>query len=208
MENMNSETGIHFGVIPQNSLREWAYEDIINNGTDLDFEDYLENFREILTSALNLEFFEPETIRGALEPMKKDFDECQIENIISACENDGPDCLRSAISEFELDAGEYAPENSGDCTRYLYEKDGLKFQVCGDGDIFVLESPYVTLSAFCSPCAPNAGYLLNPGSVPCYCMPPEWFDENTPVPYLYMKTAEYLKTGEFVPENEISEETE
>jgi len=52
---------------------------------------------------------------------------------------------------------------------------------CGeDGDIFIIKSPYYTHSQFCSPCAPGAGYLMNPveNGPKTYCFGHDWFDEG------------------------------
>lgn len=68
----------------------------------------------------------------------------------------------------------YPDEPSG----YKYESDGYKLTDCLDSDIFVLESPYYTYAAFCSPCVPGAGDLdtPHPDGVKCYCLGHDWFD--------------------------------
>lgn len=46
---------------------------------------------------------------------------------------------------------------------HVYDADGYQCQQSADDpDIFVIKSPYYTYAAFCSPCAPGAGYLMNP----------------------------------------------
>lgn len=55
-------------------------------------------------------------------------------------------------------------------------------------DLFVIKSPYYTYAQFCSPCAPGACYLPCPLSEPnpnnkCYCLGPEYFDDNLPYEY-------------------------
>lgn len=81
---------------------------------------------------------------------------------------------------------DYQP--TGDCTRYEYEQDGYKLMIDGSGDLWVMESPYVTYAQFCSPCAPGACHLGSPLDINapspleeanrCYCLGPEWFEEN------------------------------
>jgi hypothetical protein len=46
---------------------------------------------------------------------------------------------------------------------FEYNQDGyICHQSADDTDIFVIKSPYYTYAQFCSPCAPGAGYLMNP----------------------------------------------
>lgn len=74
---------------------------------------------------------------------------------------------------FTLDDGEYKASQSGD-----------------DSDIFILSSPYYTRAAFCSPCAPGAGYLMSPcdDGVKTYCFGHDWFDDNiAPYPVYSVK---------------------
>lgn len=200
--NIDVETGIHFGVIPLNDLSEWAWEDIANNGTDLDWEEYQEETKHRIEAALSdLQEYTPKSIKAALEPLKVDYYASLINRIIDACDHATcqDDAIEEATEEFENSGGDYY-EQPGDCTRYRYTEDGLDFQVCGDGDIFVLKSPFISLAATCSPCAPNAGYLKNAGSLPTYCLGPDWFDDDK-IPYLYMRTEDWLKTGQFVALN-------
>jgi len=58
--------------------------------------------------------------------------------------------------EFELEDMDLEP--------YGFVLDDGEYKAsCGeDGDIFILRSPYFTYCQFCSPCAPGAGYLMNP----------------------------------------------
>ncbi len=48
-----------------------------------------------------------------------------------------------------------------------------------DTDVFILKSPFYTYAAFCSPCAPGAGYLMN------------WFEYKFP-----NETGNYIKAAE------------
>ena len=81
-----------------------------------------------------------------------------------------PDCAEPI--SFFVDDGEYSAE-------------------CGeDGDIFITKSPYYTRCRLCSPCAPNAGYLLSPDplGVKTYCFDKDWFeDEKAPYPIYPVK---------------------
>jgi hypothetical protein len=71
---------------------------------------------------------------------------------------------------------------------FEYSNDGYR-AFCGeDGDIFITKSPYYTLCAYCSPCAPGAGYLMSPrpnGGIRVYCFGHDWFEdtESKQAPY-------------------------
>lgn len=51
--------------------------------------------------------------------------------------------------------------------------------------IYVIKSPFYTLTRYCSPCAPNAGDLdgYHPQGIKTYCLGPDCFDEDNPLPY-------------------------
>lgn len=82
---------------------------------------------------------------------------------------------------------------------FWFIDDGEYLAKCGeDGDIFILKSPFYTFCRLCSPCAPNAGYLLSPDplGVKTYCFGSDWFDsEKTPYP-LYRVNKKKIKGGE------------
>lgn len=67
---------------------------------------------------------------------------------------------------------------------YHYSGDGYELSAGTDGDIFVIKSPYYTRSQFCSPCAPGAGYLMNPCATgeKTYCLDHDWFESKV-APY-------------------------
>lgn len=48
------------------------------------------------------------------------------------------------------------------------------------GDIFITKSPFYTKCQFCSPCAPGAGYLMNPmkNGIKAYCFGHDFFDSG------------------------------
>jgi hypothetical protein len=52
---------------------------------------------------------------------------------------------------------------------YYIDDEEYQAQCGDDGDIFIIKSKYYTFAQFCSPCAPGAGYLMNP-----YRIPPEY----------------------------------
>lgn len=79
---------------------------------------------------------------------------------------------------------------------FYYDQNGYDaFQSGDDPDIFVELSPYYTLCAFCSPCAPGAGYLTDRrgNGIKAYCFGHDWF-ENGKAPY----TVYSVETGKEV----------
>lgn len=80
------------------------------------------------------------------------------------------------FDESELDMD---PEDDCEPHGYYVDTDELiAYQYEDDPDIFVIRSMYYTSCRECSPCAPNAGYLLQPDPLgrKAYCFDPSWFD--------------------------------
>ena len=159
--NIDHAMGIRYGVIPLNDLASHAFDEIQSNGTDEDYGDFMQAMKDDLGRA----------IKGALEDYCSNFDSNEIADDI--------------ISSLDLDY-----ESTGDCTRYSYDEDGTVLQVCSDGDIFVIKSPYLALCSYCSPCAPGAGDLRSEGDVRTYCLGPDWFDSDQPMPYQCFSVAD------------------
>ena len=165
MSNIDKETGIRYGVIHQNHISPDAYEDIINNGIDVDFEGFKKEVKDQLETS----------IASALE-------ELGLYRSGSKYNNNDPEAMAEEIVD-NLEWDNY--EGTGDCTRYEYEQDGYHIQTCSDGDMFILKSPYYSKSQYCSPCAPGAGYLNNPckDGPKTFCLLDDWFDEYQKCPY-------------------------
>ncbi len=157
--NRNTETGIHYGVIPLNDLCEGAFDTFFHDGTDVDFEGHKDELKRSLASA----------IEAVLK--ESGHDSC----------NDSESLAAEIVDNMQWDAYE-----SCDGTRYDYVGEGYHLDLHRDGDVFVLESPYYTFAPFCSPCAPGAGYLRNgaaEGDCKTYCLGADWFeDEKVPYP--------------------------
>ncbi len=158
--NIDTDTCIRYGVIPLNDLASHAFNEIQSNGVDEDYEDYMAEVKSSLANA----------IKGALEDY---------------CKADFNSIAEDVISDLDLDY-----ESTGDCTRYSYDHEGTVLQLCSDGGIFVIKSPFYTLCSFCSPCAPGAGYLGSEGDVKTYCLGPDWFDSDYPMPYQCFSVAD------------------
>lgn len=128
--NRDPVTGIRYGIISLRSLGEFAFEDIEQHGIDQDFEEFQQRIKAEIDSALR--------------PVLKDY------------------VLSSRIDKLIENAQDDALEEASDCyqqpsdwIRYHYEHDGCVLQVTGDGNLFVIKSPFVTNAQFCSPCVPG-----------------------------------------------------
>ena len=144
---------IHYGTIYGNDVSSFALDDIIQNGTDL-------NHKE------------------AIEQLKEDFktliDEFLSDNYLSDRYIDIDAWFESIESSFN-DTYE-----SNDST-YLYEEDGYEIEFhTYDNSLIILKSPYVCYAASCSPCFPNGGYIKDKGNVLSYCLGSDWYDEEEP----------------------------
>jgi hypothetical protein len=110
----------------------------------------------------------------------------EIESIVNGIKSSVEDLLDSDddnLREFiEYVENKFSDNYQGDCSQMRYEQNGYILESNNDDcDLFVIKSPYYTLSALCSPCAPNAGYLRDEGNLNTYCLGPDWFDdEKTP----------------------------
>jgi hypothetical protein len=152
--NIDTETGIRYGVIHSNRLASHAWDDITSSGEDLDYTEAIQDLTYQISSSL----------KGILADIDSSFD-CK-------------EAAEGIASDLDLNI-----ESSGDCTRYLYEGEDETFNVCSDCDIFVTKSKYYTLCSYCSPCAPGSGSLGSEGEVKAYCLGPDWFDSDNPMPY-------------------------
>jgi hypothetical protein len=149
LANKDKDTGIAYGVIYANSLPAWFWETVESEATDMDYKDAISAIKDELKGALKATLSD--------YSMTADYEE---------------------LAQAVLDSIEVEYENTGDCTRYRYDKDGLIFETTSDGSIFVIKSPYYALCSYCSPCAPGAGYLESEGSVKTYCLPADWFNDS------------------------------
>ena len=151
--NIDSETGIPYGIIHANNLPE-LYDEIISMGESVTFREFRNQVLCELASSIScilsehgISLSDPETAAEEI------FDSADM------------NC-------WECDEEEYE-----------YELDGVKILLSylgGAALIWVIESPYVAPCKQCSPCIPHGGDLDNPdceGSN-AYSLPPEWLEEN------------------------------
>lgn len=163
--NINTETGIHYGVIPQRELQ-WFFD-----SAEADYgKASCPKCGEEAVDASNLTEEQEEAYEH--EHGFSDY----------ACHNceyvfDSQEAFPEEANGYTIDDGEYKMEIDGDCI-----------------DVFITLSPYFTYAQFCSPCAPGACYLTNYLLVPdllqvgyannrAYCPGLDWFDNDTPCPY-------------------------
>ena len=144
---------IHYGTIYGNDVSNFALDDIITHGKDLDYEEGLNQLREDFEEVIN-QFLE--------------------DNYLSDRYIDIDQMFESIESSFN-DSYE-----SNDST-YLYEEEGYVIEYhTYDNSLIILKSPYVCYAAQCSPCFPNGGYIRDKGNVLSYCLGVDWYDEYSP----------------------------
>ena len=153
--NRNMETGIHFGVISQNSVNLDVLSEIQSAGADYGKPTCPECSSEVVSS-------DHETV-----PDDADW-------------NEGKDfaCVSCEVCYWSDQV--YGEEMIG----WSHDADGYKLTDCLDTDIFILESPYYTMAQYCSPCVPGAGNLDSPcaNGPKTYALGHDWF-EGGKAPY-------------------------
>jgi len=165
--NTDPDTGIRFGVIPMNSLSEFAHEsfegiyprscpkcggDVVDHDDDKHGE--YPHFQE----------------QGWRKRRGCDDYACESCNL--------------ALESEDVFGEE---PNGHECT----DTDYKAHQFRDDGDIFVERAPFFTRARFCSPCAPGAVHLgsPDPDGERGYCFGHDWFDGDVaPYPVFDVKT--------------------
>lgn len=155
--NIDHETGIRYGVIPQNAvLQMWA---------DSSEPDYGEPHC-------------PKCGNEAVPFGKADVDREDYTGSKGSCQDYACDDCKLYWDSWEV----FGDEPLG----FVLDDETYQASSDSHGDIWVFKSPYYTRAQFCSPCAPGACYLLNPceGGEKAYCFGPGWFGaEWEPCPY-------------------------
>jgi hypothetical protein len=156
--NTDPKTGIRYGVIPLHDLDPWFA-----------YEEFYDNSENLAIKEIELEIDE------LFEPIKEFAKERELDKETDIEE------LKNAIKEDVFKNWDESEDS------LLYEHDGYKIQLIGN-DLFIAESPYVTLGPLCSPCAPGAVYLPDADGkrgFMAYCLPKECFeDDKTPYEYI------------------------
>lgn len=215
--NVDTATGVRYGVISQNSLMPEAFDDVWTQARDLS--------HETAVSQLKAEIAGIKTESDLAEILKERFHcRCAPELwaeaiLIDYTTNDGiitsidDELLAHVWNEIE-DTFNDQYEDGGE-RDWLYEKEGYKLTNCLQSDVMVLKSPFFTYAQFCSPCVPGACNLDNPLITPpdgvyggnnfehdwqklrdnrAFCLGHDWFDGGrAPYPVYSVETGELVK---------------
>ncbi len=160
--NTDPKTGIRYGVIPLHDLDPYFA-----------YEEFYDNSENLAIKEIELEIDE------LFEPIKEFAKERELDKETDIEE------LKNAIKEDVFENWDESEDS------LLYEHDGYKIQLI-DRDLFIAESPYVTLGPLCSPCAPGAVYLPDADGkrgFMAYCLPKECFEDGK-APYEYITIEE------------------
>ena len=162
--NINTETGIRYGVISQNSISGESLNGITTgpDSMDLGFEQYKNDIKSAIKNAVS-EFMHDREAERFAEHAVDDYDSLG-------------DSYQSDELDFEYDTDEY-------CIRK-----------CLDNNLFVIRSPYYTHAQFCSPCVPGAGNLDSPveDGPKTYCLGHDFFEDGAPYLVFSVKTNEQI----------------
>lgn len=153
--NRNTETGVRYGVISSHSVNPDALEDIYQNGTDEDFENWKQAIHDGIRSALR-DYLSERAIDRIIEH--------GLDDIGEDYEGTG-DCTRYS---YEADGYKLLIDSSGDL--WVFESPYFTYaqfcSPCAPGACY-LSNP------LSEPVEANR----------CYCLGLEWFDDENPMPY-------------------------
>jgi hypothetical protein len=180
--NVNSETGIRYGVIDARKVP-FLDEEIRLNGESISYQ----NYEEELTNQIRYALTEEDGDLKAVLDYYWMSDHAQQEIIESVNEHQG----KWSEEEIEEISQQVMDElaNSGalefDEEEYEYETEAEKYLLSYLGGaplIWVMKSPFLTKARLCSPCIPNAGNLdsPDPNGYTCYAVEPDYFDGECP----------------------------
>lgn len=159
--NFDPASGIHYGVISQNSVNQDCMQDV----------EYEYGTAHCPKCGNDIVASDHESIAAAVE---------------DADWFDGQDytCIHCQACYWSDEC--FSEESSG----WSYQSEGYKLTDCLDNDIFVLASPYYTFAQYCSPCVPGAGNLDNPmpDGIKTYALGHDWFDDGAPYPLYSVAT--------------------
>lgn len=192
LTNVDVETNIRYGVIPQRDLASWSYEMIEPIYGEPHCPKCGDEAQGIAGAEQDFDELHPGEFDEDGEPL-----ELQPMNSHS-CADYG--CARCG-HYFGIDEASGTDEPIG----VEYEADGYKVEgsagsYASSDDLFVLLSPYYTFAPFCSPCAPGAVYLRDgaaDGDARGYCFGHDWFESGVaPYPVFDVETgAEVYPAG-------------
>ena len=156
--NIHTKTGIAFGVVYALDLP-YLYDEILQNGTDNNYESAKQEIVEQLKSCETAEE------ANAVVDEHHYSDVYHVEDMDFECED-----LAGELMETWEDDSHNVDYEDGEYKYHLTMLGGAPL-------IYILESPFVATCRPCSPCCPNAGDLnnitdVNGGNV-AYCFNPE-----------------------------------
>jgi rubredoxin len=171
--NLDTATGIRYGVIAQHSISPEA------------FESFEADYGHATCPRCGNEVAEYASDQHTAE---------EIEAMPEYETGRGCDDFVCHLCRYVFDAGEaYAEEPLG----HSYTEEGYRVFDCLDTDLVIERSPYFTYAPFCSPCVPGAGNLDDATDdqrgVKTYCFGHDWFDSGT-APYVVYS----VETGKVV----------
>lgn len=165
--NIDMATGIRYGVISPHSLNPDAVSDIYDQGENQTYQAAVADAKAAIACVLEpvLEDLGVLPYVGKYAP--RDEDKAKRATAVAAVVDDVWEGIEQDWND------QYTEED--DC--YLYSRDGYVIQTSSLG-LYVIKSPFYTLTAYCSPCAPGAGNLDAPDAagVRTYCLGAEWFE--------------------------------
>lgn len=178
LTNINHETGIRYGVISQNDvLQAWS------DSSDAEYgEPHCPKCGEEATAIPTHTESDPSgegKWARVIADIPEEWEEWENDGCDYACGSccylfDSSEAYGEQPLSFSLNDGEYKATQGGD-----------------DSDIFILDSPFYTYAAFCSPCAPGACYLRNPDTdgERAYCFNHDFFEDGV-APYPIYRVAD------------------
>lgn len=166
--NVDQPSGIRYGVISPHSVSPESSECIWRDGENLTHKAAIDEQKASIRAALDKaldDLLPSEWFDGHKRVERLD----QIVDVV--------------WEEIADDFNDFNDGYQGDEDHYRYAEDGYVVETSSLG-LFVTKSPYYTLAAFCSPCAPGAGDLdaACEDGVKTYCLGHDWFD-NEIAPY-------------------------
>jgi hypothetical protein len=159
--NIDNETGIRFGVIPHHEVGSAWYEE-----SEAEYGD---------PSCPECDSAPEDYDDEAHKDYKIDPYTCSAEYVCEEC-------------KMIFDSEQAYPREP---LSFTYQKDGYAMEQLDEVDIFISKSPYFTYAQFCSPCAPGAGYLMDPtpNGPKTYCLHHDWFEDGqAPYPVYSVET--------------------
>lgn len=179
--NIDTATGIRYGVISPHSVNPDAYENIRSNGDNLSYKAAVEEAQASIAGALEDVLDDMGALPYVSKYVPTKTDKARRDKALAGV-------VESVWNEVEQDWNDRYEEDND---TYRYEQDGYVLETSSLG-VYVIRSPFYTFARFCSPCCPGAGNLDSPDTdgVKTYCLGADWFDDDNPCPYRVFNVAD------------------